>query len=571
MRRKTPNQSITDSFRAIRNYLLIPLILFNIALASYSFVNIRRENRAQIMNTVNLYQDNLANHISAIENFTARTVTHEPDVASLETCSEESEMIPLLESIRSLSNSYLESLSEPFQYFLFFPRLSRFYNASSVYSSWEDYSAFRSFVMNALPPDDTLFRAWNTTTLDSGTYLYLARKSGNRILFATIRLEDLLSPLNSIALGRNGYIQIYSSSGNLLYSRGAEMPSAERSTLFYSYFIFNSINDRYSIRIYADNFSNYGRLLMVQVFFILLSLIAAVILSIYNYSLYRRVIRPIEAFSSALSSPSTETALINLQGNNIRELEIANTQFRNLIHEVKRLKISLYEKELEQNRSRIAFLQHQIKPHFYLNCLTTIDSMLALGEYENIQSMILFTSRYLRYLFQVDSEYVRLEYELSHIRAYLDIQTLRYGHVFTYNCMAEGVDNAMVPPLLLITFVENSIKHALVRTRQLEISLSVLRYRENNTDRLRIEISDSGPGFPEEFLTRITAQDRPGTAEDSHIGISNCIQRLNALYGSGYSLSFSNRAEGGARTLLEIPYRTSDNTSVRLSEDVIQG
>ena len=336
-------------------------------------------------------------------------------------------------------------------------------------------------------------------------------------------------------------------------------------------FIFNSINDRYSISIYADNFSNYGRLLMVQVFFILLSLIAAVILSIYNYSLYRRVIRPIEAFSSALSSPSTETALINLQGNNIRELEIANTQFRNLIHEVKRLKISLYEKELEQNRSRIAFLQHQIKPHFYLNCLTTIDSMLALGEYENIQSMILFTSRYLRYLFQVDSEYVRLEYELSHIRAYLDIQTLRYGHVFTYDCRAEGVDSAMVPPLLLITFVENSIKHALVRTRQLEISLIVLRYRENDTDRLRIEISDSGPGFPQEFLTRITSQDRSGTAEDSHIGIRNCIQRLNALYGSGYSLSFSNRAEGGARTLLEIPYRTSDNTSVVLSEDAIQG
>lgn len=168
----------------------------------------------------------------------------------------------------------------------------------------------------------------------------------------------------------------------------------------------------------------------------------------------------------------TFLTVISLQSNEIRELEQANFQFKNLIREIKKLKINIYEQELDKKRFQITFLQHQIRPHFYLNCLTTLGSMVQLGNYEEENSMILFTSRYLRHLFQADKEFVRIEYELAHIQAYLDIQSLRYGATFTYHCSIDPDDQAaLIPPLLLITFIENSTKHNNVCYEQMSILL----------------------------------------------------------------------------------------------------
>ena len=46
------------------------------------------------------------------------------------------------------------------------------------------------------------------------------------------------------------------------------------------------------------------------------------------------------------------------------------------------------------------YLQLQIRPHFFLNCLNTIYSMAQTQLYEEIMKMSMITSNYFRYIFQ---------------------------------------------------------------------------------------------------------------------------------------------------------------------------
>ena len=75
-------------------------------------------------------------------------------------------------------------------------------------------------------------------------------------------------------------------------------------------------------------------------------------------TLYMRqqVLKPIRYFSENLAVYQEDGPVLDFKSNDIIELELANTQFKNLIRQIKKLKIDIYEKELEH--MQIYFKQH---------------------------------------------------------------------------------------------------------------------------------------------------------------------------------------------------------------------
>jgi sensor histidine kinase YesM len=270
-----------------------------------------------------------------------------------------------------------------------------------------------------------------------------------------------------------------------------------------------------------------------------------------------KVIKPILNFSHNLSVINEGTNLLDLQDSNIIELEQANQQFKNLMREIVKLRINLYEQELDKKRIQIDFMQQQIKPHFYLNCLTTIYSMAQTQKYKEIESMALFTTKYLRYLFQTNTDFIKIEHEINHINDYLNIQTLRYGSAFSYECKIEpGMEQALIPPLILMTFIENTIKHCVSLTITLKINLEITKIIEEGVEYCRIVLKDTGPGFDPDLLISLNER-RPLSIENgSRIGINNTIKRLSFLYEENFVLNFSNNEDLGARIELIIPFNT---------------
>lgn len=554
----------TYSLESIMKKLImisIPVIIINIAVSAISIINIRHQNLQNINDTITLYQERISEKFNAIEHFTQWVVVREPLIESLETAETVDDEIKALESLRIRTNDNQYSIGSEYQYFLYLEEQDLFCNASAMQSSYEDYLLIKSFMIEQIKSGISVKDnfTWKSLEIDDVIYLYYMITFGNRTFAVFVNMEDLIAPLSNLQLGRYGLLVVTDAKGNSLFVSYDADTDKMNSTNSILYSLLTYTGADYSlpfdIKLYSDNFSNNGGLLFFNLFIVIVALFLCFILSGLVFYIYKRVIRPIQAFSDNLSDINDQE-IINLESNQIRELENASIQFRNLIREIRRLKISVYENELKQNRLQITFLQNQIRPHFYLNCLTTISSMAQLGNNKDIESMVLFTSQYLRYLFQTDKEKVPIKYELQHIQAYLDIQAMRYGPIFTYDCTIEKeAENALTPPLLLITFIENAIKHGIPQDGQLHITLSVQKIQMNEKTCLKTEITDSGQGFSKEILDKLAHGENLVSDEISHIGISNNMQRLNLLYGTDYQIRFFNGPDGGAHIYLVLPFQ----------------
>jgi LytS/YehU family sensor histidine kinase len=91
------------------------------------------------------------------------------------------------------------------------------------------------------------------------------------------------------------------------------------------------------------------------------------------------------------------------------------------------------------------------------------------------------------------SRLVPLVRELAIVRAYLEIEKVRFGDRLSYHMEADpALDTLQVPPLSVQTLVENSVKFAVTPRR--EGAHIVVRATMRN-GRHAIDVIDNGPGF----------------------------------------------------------------------------
>ena len=123
-------------------------------------------------------------------------------------------------------------------------------------------------------------------------------------------------------------------------------------------------------------------------------------------------------------------------------------------------------------------------------------------------------------------------------------------------CNADA-DTEKIPPLLIQTFIENSIKHNIMLVQDLEIILVI----EEAEDMLCIIVKDNGLGFPEGILDKLN-RDEDIEEDGRHIGIMNVKNRLEVLYQGKAVVSIQNENKG-SRVAVSIPrIRKEENTQI---------
>lgn len=180
--------------------------------------------------------------------------------------------------------------------------------------------------------------------------------------------------------------------------------------------------------------------------------------------------------------------------------------------------------------------------------------MVNTGNYQEIEQLSLVTSKYLRYLFSSTQDFVKLGDELTHIEDYINIQKLRYGDDFHFYLKAnDGLRQLAVPPLLLQTFIENTVKHSYSGETPLAIEM-VINYTTAAQNFVSITIKDNGPGFAPDVLEKLHNHESLMTKDGKHIGLTNTVERLDILYGrKKYQLIFKNQIGHGAEIILIVP------------------
>lgn len=297
-------------------------------------------------------------------------------------------------------------------------------------------------------------------------------------------------------------------------------------------------------------------LLVMQIVLVLLLFVLLVICGFIAYSYYQRLLEPIKRFTAGLDELSEEWLKDESGKNSLTELEAANDKFKELLQKIQTLKIAVYEEELMKQKTQLEYTQEQIKPHFFLNCLSLIHVIADEANEKQILHITEILSDYMRYIFKDSGGMRTVAEELKHVRLYVEIQKLRYGeNSFSYEEILDAdADQHIVPSLLFQTLIENAIVHGFTTKQSIEISLYVTYERFEDEQYLYICVSDTGSGFSKEILEAIE-QNAPIVYDGrKHIGLQNIRQRLALTYGRKATIKLSNMGEDfGAIIEIHIP------------------
>lgn len=139
----------------------------------------------------------------------------------------------------------------------------------------------------------------------------------------------------------------------------------------------------------------------------------------------------------------------------------------------------------------------QINPHFLFNSLNLILNLL--DNKELAEETIIKLSSLLRIILDKSEEnIVTLEHELSIVKTYLEIQKMRFGKRLDFQIQSN--ENIQLPPLTILTIVENSIKHVLPEQNYLKITISTSIKTIKNKKIGTITIYDSERALKPEMI-----------------------------------------------------------------------
>lgn len=180
--------------------------------------------------------------------------------------------------------------------------------------------------------------------------------------------------------------------------------------------------------------------------------------------------------------------------------------------------------ELESIRlqDELKYLKTQVNPHFFMNMLNNIHGMVEVNA-STAQDMILELSKLMRYvLYEGKNPTVTFENEVSFINSYIVLMRRRFPEEkvsIRFDASSDYPKEVLLPPLLFITFLENSFKHG-ISYRHKSVIKASLEYKQGQIV----------------FCCHNTKPELHHTGQGG-VGLSNVKRRLDLLFGNEYELS----------------------------------
>lgn len=191
-------------------------------------------------------------------------------------------------------------------------------------------------------------------------------------------------------------------------------------------------------------------------------------------------------------------------------------------------------------KAEMRALQAQINPHFLFNTLNVLANLIQDNpeRAERVTEQLADVFRYL--LESTRHEWVSLEEEVRFLRAYLDIETARFGERLRHHWSLDAVVGRIpIVPMLLQPLVENAVHHGIAPAIE---GGDVWIEAKLHKGQLVLQVEDSGVGIS-------ARPSQPGFG----VGLNNVRDRLCRCYGEGAELVLEGREPRGTRATLLLP------------------
>jgi two-component system, sensor histidine kinase YesM len=291
------------------------------------------------------------------------------------------------------------------------------------------------------------------------------------------------------------------------------------------------------------------------VFFLLLS--TFMIMTVMKNVVWR--IRKLGSRMSDIAEGEFDVSVMNRDKDELGELEIL---FNSMSGKLGKLVTDMAKVKLKEREQSFRALQAQINPHFIYNSLSLVRwRAMDLNDQTQIRTIDALTTFY-RLALDNAINVTRIEQELQHVQAYLEIQQLRYPESIRIEWDIDpDVSRYYTIKLLLQPIVENCYVHGAITSKEgAFIRISARR----QGDIIRFQVEDNGAGIHPDTLASLERGDRTGSGNG--FGTANIRERLRLYFGSESRFAVDSELGFGTRVTIEMP-ACAERPEIRKEEE----
>lgn len=439
---------------------------------------------------------------------------------------------------------------------------------------YADKNSLRSMFMDYAEPGRQT-DGWKFQKIGDAFYLYRAIVSNRRVTAAAISAESLLKTVSLRDVDTYGFVltdaddMVKAYAGYPLFDHEVDIRIDALRAVRNLENREEMLNGR--VRLYSyESRTNVFRHLYKNAIFILAVIALLCVFDLYFMGTERKqIIQPMQGMIQDMERirGGDYELRVEERGDN-QEFSLLSRTFNQMMDEIVNLKIRFYEKQLALSDAEQKYIRLQIRPHFFLNAMTTIAGLSAKKKNAEIEKYINALSKNIRYMFSSGLHTVSVKEELHHVENYFEMQEMRYaGCIFYFIEMPEELEDWQIPQMLIHTLIENEYKYGISQGHSLMVLIKASVAVYDGEDMLLIEIEDDGKGYPEEVLTAIN-QDRAQQKEDgTRVGLWSVKRLLELMYDRKNLFLISNVEPHGALNQIYIPRRPVNERSMEYMDE----
>lgn len=516
-------------------------------------------------NTLTVYNNYVSNAVNRADTDLRTVINQDPTVKLLSNPNENTRLLAN-NSILNTMKTCLRANEYTDAYVVYNCSYDTFLIERNSHISYSEIEAIQGYIVGFQTDTKTLNSGWLVEQIGGSSYLLHFYHYNQNIFAAFFDVETLAStsPFYGV-FGDSQSLVLSDAAGNRLANVGncgAELSGfpAENNTphVLGNYSVISRDTGVAGLKTtYIALYTSVNLFYQFPILIAVVCIVAILMMVLFIRYMNREVMEPVNELM--ITAQTVETGNLEYRAH----LHCGNPEFNGLAESfnsmldmIIRQRIEAYEQIIKQQDTELKYLQMQIRPHFFLNALSTIHSMSYQDDNRKIRNFIELFSKNVRYMFKSGLHTVPLSEEIGYIQNYLDCQNLLYPDcVFSYLEISPDTYQWQIPQMLIHTFVENVYKHTVAFGSLVSLFIRTSIVSLDGETMLMILVEDSGKGFPEDVIRSVNSEEAENNGSKS-IGLINMCHTMYLMYGRRSLIRISNQESGGCSVRAYVPQHT---------------
>ncbi|EKQ50399.1 MULTISPECIES: histidine kinase [unclassified Clostridium] len=277
------------------------------------------------------------------------------------------------------------------------------------------------------------------------------------------------------------------------------------------------------------------------------------LLSVVVYYATKTILKRLYKIISAVKQVRTGDLMPSIEVYGNDEVGVLAHNFRQMMKTIDTLIKDSINKEIITKEAELKALKTQIDSHFLYNTLENIRMMALVEENYMVSDCLAALGDMMRYNMKWNNEFVPLSEEISHIKNYISLMTLRYDFeiILKIDIDVEFFDREILK-LTIQPLVENAVKHGLSEKLMSEngsISISV----ETDESYLYLNVKDDGRGMDINKVQELQSHINGKVDKRYGLGLKNVSDRIKLFYGKQYGVMIEAKDGCYTQIILKLP------------------